>query len=166
MICGRFIYNKITDIYLARTMNKTCGGQIVVRGEVIDFLDLEERLWWQVHSIFRNSAKLYSLTSCPDMLLVEVGHLLQPAGGQLERTVQLRVPYSSTVGQLIDQAARSLNLPPGTTYVLLRFNTNRQRPRPGPFAHRHRLVDSGIDEDETLCLCTPAQSLAVTRLWT
>ena len=128
----------------------------------IDFLDLEERLWWQVHSIFRDTAKLSALTSCPETLTVEIGQLTSSEaglGGQLEKTISLSVSTKLTIGELVDQAVAGLQLDsPRTapyTYVLLRYNRRRQRPRPGPIAHRQRLVDADIQVHLLLDLRLP-----------
>ena len=135
-----FIYSKIKDIYRARTMARNFGGRVAVAGGHIgmivqfhfycwpqpthilntpgtaDFLDLEERLWWQVHSYFRNTATLHRLTSYPNKLTVEVGELKRAAGG-LRNPATLCIAYTSTIGELIQLAVCSLDLDARHGYV-------------------------------------------------
>lgn len=87
----------------------------LTRGDLMrgsDFLDLEERLWWQVHSIFRNAAKLCALSSVPEILSVEVGYLKSVAasGAPLVRSITVSLSYALTVAELVTRSVTDLDL--------------------------------------------------------
>ena len=85
-------------------------------GEEIDFYYIEERLWFQIHAIFRDASKLFQVSSDPDRVTVTVGYL--PRQGALSRAMGQRITlqnpkvlvmsYSSTVSELVRRAVEAL----------------------------------------------------------
>jgi hypothetical protein len=124
-----FIWAKIRDIYRARALARMCGhggggngsggtgGTITgANGEEIDFYYIEERLWLQIHAIFRDSSKLFKLSSAPEHVTVTIGYLprhvtLSDAMGRrttLQNEKVLVLSYSSMVSELMARAVEAL----------------------------------------------------------
>jgi hypothetical protein len=119
-----FVWAKIRDIYRARALARMCGASgssskiTTADGEEIDFYYIEERLWLQVHAIFRDASKLFKLTSAPEHVNVTVGYL--PRDVRLQRAMTRRttlqnpkilvMSYSSKVSELMVHAVEALGL--------------------------------------------------------
>ena len=92
-----YVWNKIQDINTARALAKRDNTYFMV----------EEKLWWDLHSIFRDPAKLYAVTSRPSSVLVIVG-LWEEGKGRMIHTVQIEMSFMARVCDLRDTASRQL----------------------------------------------------------
>ena len=124
-----FIWAKISDIYRARVLARMCGngggrdgssatGSTITNadGEEIDFYFIEERLWFQVHAIFRDASKLFKLSSTPENVTVTIGYLPRHVSlshamrrrTALQNPKVLAMSYSSRVSELMLRAVEVL----------------------------------------------------------
>jgi len=98
-------------IFSYKSEKSLCGT-----GEEIDFYFIEERLWFQVHAIFRDASKLFKLSSTPENVTVTIGYLPRHVSlshamrrrTALQNPKVLAMSYSSRVSELMLRAVEVL----------------------------------------------------------
>ena len=97
----KFLWSKIQDINTARALAK--------RNK--DYFMVEEKLWWDLHSIFRDPAKLYALSTRPSSATVAVG-----IETDMDTMINIDVSFNARVFDLRDRACRQLHCGAGSRY--------------------------------------------------
>jgi len=148
----QFLWSKIQDVNTARALAKRNTHYFMV----------EEKLWWELHSVFRDPTKLYALSTRPSSVTVAVG-----LWGSMDTLVHMEISFMASVYDLRDRACSELHCAAGSHYKLLKYNRVLRKISTGDAqlcgsakdqnsrSHskgKQTLWLAGVQENDTLCL--------------